>query len=135
LARSRAAAQGVSLPRRGTFQDVLLQEVDYRERNLRLAEMSIFVAMFQQLLSLTAELIPTSDDRLKKLKAAIVEDSGRLLSRYEAELYQDRYLPEYQRLMREVSRREKAEAEEKRRREQEAFERVAALGGDEEASQ
>ena len=132
MARSRAASQGVPLPRRGTFQDVLLQEVDYRERNLRFAEVSIFVSLFQQLLFLTAELVPLADDKLNGLKQAISEDSGRLLARYEAELYQERYLPEYQRVMREISRREKIEAEEKRRREQAAFERVAALAGDEE---
>jgi hypothetical protein len=132
LARSRAASQGVPLPRRGTFQDVLLQEVDYRERNLRLAEVSIFVAMFEQLLMLTAELLTTSDEKIIKLKQGIAQDANRLLEKYEAELYQERYLPEYQRLMREISRREKAAEEEKRRKEQAAFERVAALSGEEE---
>lgn len=109
-----------------------MKEVDYRERNLRFAEMSIFVSMVEQLLLLTAELIPAADDKIIKLKSSLSETTGRMLNRYEAELYQDRYLPEYERLMREISRREKAEAEEKRRREQAAFERVAALAGDEE---
>lgn len=119
------------LPRRGTFQDVLLQEVDYRERNLRFAEVSIFAAMMQNLLLLTADMLHTDGKKIVEIKKRIFSDTTKILDSYEAEIFQDRYLPEYQRHMRELSRREKAEAEAKRQRDLEALGRVAALSEDE----
>jgi hypothetical protein len=121
----------VPLPRRGTFQDVLLQEVDYRERNLRFAEVSIFAAMRQNMLLLTADMLHTDGKKIVEIKKKIFADTTKILDSYEAEIFQDRYLPEYQRHMRELSRREKAEAEAKRQRDLEALGRVAALSEDE----
>lgn len=79
---------------------------------------------------LTADLLPTSADNKVKLKRDIGSEIAKILGKYEAELYQDRYLPEYQKTQREISRREKEEAEERRRRDQAALDRVASLSGD-----
>ena len=79
---------------------------------------------------LTADLLPTSAETRQKVKLDTHDDILKMLSRYEAEIYQDRYLPEYQRTVREVSRREKEEAEAKRRRDMDALERVASFSGD-----
>lgn len=130
MARSRAASQGVALPRRGTFQDVLLQEVDYRERNLRFAEISMFTLLFEHVIMLGIEHLTADGKRIGEIKRSVGDEIAKMLARYEAELYQDRYLPEYQRVMRELSRREKEEAEEKRRRDQAALDRVAAFSED-----
>jgi hypothetical protein len=104
---------------------VLLQEVDYRERNLRYSEVMLFTTLFEYLLMLTAELIPGDQKRQSAMKAQITSHVEKIIDKYEAELYQERYLPEYQRAMREISRREKEAEEEKRRREQAALDRVA----------
>lgn len=108
----------------------MLQEVDYRERNLRFAEVSIFAAMMQNLLLLTADLLNTDGKRVVEIKKKIFADTEKILNTYEAEIFQDRYMPEYQRHMRELSRREKAEEEARRQRELAALGRVAALSED-----
>ena len=79
---------------------------------------------------LTTDLLPIDGDKRGTIKKDIHEQIFKLMDRYEAELYQERYLPEYQRQMREVSRREKLALEEKRRREQAALERVAEFSDD-----
>jgi len=79
---------------------------------------------------LTADLLPTSSENKLTLKRNIGAEISKILGKYEAELYQDRYLPEYQKTQREISRREKEEAEDRRRRDQSALDRVAALSGE-----
>lgn len=109
---------------------MLLQEVDYRERNLRFSEMSLFAKMLERLLMLVAATLPGDKKSLEALQSSVAADVTKMMGSYEAELYQDRYLPEYQAHARELSRREKAAEEAKRRRDQEALARVAALGED-----
>ena len=110
---------------------MLLQEVDYRERNLRLAEMSIFTFAFERLLLLTADLIPYSDPKTnQEVKKDIHKELSTLLGKYEAELYQEKYLPEYQRAQRELSRREKEKAEAALRREKKAMALVEGFAED-----
>lgn len=79
---------------------------------------------------LTAELIPGDGKRHEAVKSQMAAHIEKVMGRYEAELYQDRYLPEYQRAMREISRREKEAAEEKRRRDQAALDRVAEFSAE-----
>jgi pantothenate kinase-related protein Tda10 len=104
-----------------------MQEVDYRERNLRFAEVSLFASLIENLLMLTVELIPNEAPRVLSIKKDIRSRIDKSMSQYEAELYQDRYLPEYQGQMRELSRREKEAEEAKRKRDQEALDRVASF--------
>jgi hypothetical protein len=108
----------------------MLQEVDYRERNLRFAEISIFALIAEHLIMLSADQLPTAPENRVKIKRSLHDEIGKMLGKYEAELYQDRYLPEYQRTMREISRREKEEAEDKRRRDQAALDRVATFASE-----
>ena len=79
---------------------------------------------------LTADLIPTDNGRVVALKKKLGDQIDTLLARYEAELYQERYLPEYQSNAREISRREKQKDLERAQRDREALERVAALSED-----
>lgn len=120
------------LPRRGTFQDVLLQEVDFRERNLRLAEVTLFVCLLEDMLLLMIEGLNIDPKYIPEAKLKASKRIGKLISKYEAELYQDRYLPEYQRAEREISRRERQEAENKKARDEAVKARVASFDDDEE---
>jgi hypothetical protein len=79
---------------------------------------------------LLVDLLPTDNKQITEIKKELSKDISSVMAAYEAELFQDRYLPEYQKQAREISRREKAEAELKRQRELEAMNRVAALSGD-----
>ena len=79
---------------------------------------------------LLADQLNIEGNKRVEVKKDIHEEVLKLMGRYEAELYQDRYLPEYQRQMREVSRREKEMEEEKRRRDQAALDRVAEFSDD-----
>lgn len=92
--------------------------------------MSVFASLARQLIMLTVELLPIDGKRTIEIKNNIGKDIAAMMSAYEAELFQDRYLPEYQKHEREISRREKAEAEAKRKRDLEALSRVASLSED-----
>ena len=79
---------------------------------------------------LTVDLLPLDNKNAAEIKKSISKEINETLATYEAELYQDRYLPEYQKQAREISRRERAEQDAKRVRDLEALGRVAALSAD-----
>ncbi len=79
----------------------------------------------ESLLMVNIEMLPGDAKQLQAMKSQLSSQIQKLMSKYEAELYQDRYLPDYQKAMREISRREKEAEEEKRRRDQAALDRVA----------
>lgn len=90
----------------------------------------VFTSLFEHLLLLTVELTPGDQKRQAAVKAQISSHVQKIMDKYEAEIFQERYLPEYQRALREISRREKEAEEEKRRRDQAALDRVAEFDAD-----
>lgn len=87
----------------------------------------MFAAIARHLIMLTVETLSVDSKQAIEIKKSINKDISELLAKYEAELYQDRYLPEYQKNAREISRRERAEADAKRERDLAALNRVASL--------
>lgn len=79
MPRASLLASGVDPPRLGSFQDELLRELDERGRNLRYAEMSLFVRVLVLLLNGREHL-------------AVIDE---WMDLYAAELYQDVYTPEH----------------------------------------
>jgi hypothetical protein len=111
---------------------VLLQEVDYRERYLRLTEVTLLVSMLQEILNVQMHQLPFKDENAsREYRQPVYRRIEKLLEAYEAELFQDRYLPEYQQYHREVSRREKEAEAERRRKAAELMEKVSALDAEE----
>ena len=100
-----------------------------REQNLKYAEVTLFTRLIQQGLELLVELA-TDADKIKQRKVLLRTDVNVLLKYFEAELYQDRYLPEYQRAEREERRSEAILAAEKKAREAIALKRVAAFSNE-----
>lgn len=114
-------AAGVALPRRGSLQAKLLQELDFRERNLRLQEVRTLFMFLEELVFITSHILPYSPQQLQSYQEQTLKRFRRVVDAYEPELFQDRYLPEYARAEQEISRREREQelqalAEEKRRR-------------------
>ena len=107
-------AAGVALPRRGSLKAKLLQELDFRERNLREHEFTSLMFMLQ---SIYAAL--TLGDRLsmKHIQQTLALMT-KTIDDYDSELFQERYLPEYERQQQELSRREKEEQLRQERAEQ-----------------
>lgn len=81
---------------------------------------------------LLVDVLQLEAARTSSVKTSIQAHVVKAMKNYEAELFQDRYLPEYQRQMRELSRREKEEAEAKRKRDQQALDRVSGFSESEE---
>ena len=110
-----------------------MQEVLFRQRNLRHVEMTVHVSLLERIghLLLDAVYGPAQDKaahaaRHEPLRA----DVDRLLKLYEAEVFEDRYLPAYQQAEAEEERRAKLAAIERERREAEARKKVAAFSED-----
>lgn len=116
IARAKAVAAGVVLPRRGSLKAKLLQELDFRDRNLRAHEFSTIALILQGIYA--AIILGPDLPREQALKALNLMTKS--MEDYEAELFHDRYLPEYDRAQQEISRREK---EEELRREEAAKKR------------
>lgn len=116
----------MKLPRAGSFQDAVLQEMIFREQNLKYAEVSLTTRLFERLLFLVSEMV-TDESQVVRRKQGIHEDVNLWLKLYEAELYQDRYMPEYQRAERERQRVTAQQEAEKKVRDAEALKRVAAF--------
>ena len=114
----------MKLPRAGSFQDAVLQEMIFRDQNLKYAEMSLTTRLFERMIFLLVEM-STDAEQVVRRKQAIHEDVNLWLKLYEAELYQDRYMPEYQRAERERLRVESQRIAEQKVREAEALKRVA----------
>lgn len=126
MIRAKASAEGIALPRAGSFQDAVLQEMLFREQNLKYAEVSLTTRLFERMIFLLVEM-STDAEKVVRRKNAIHEDINLWLKLYEAELYQDRYMPEYQRAERERARLNSQRQAEEKVREAEALKRVAAF--------
>ena len=98
----------------------------FREQNLKYAEMSLNARLFERLLFLVSEMV-TDPEQVVRRKQGIHQDVDLWLKLYEAELYQDRYMPEYQRAERERARVDALKQAEKKVRDSEALKRVAAF--------
>ncbi len=129
MVRAKASADGVKLPKAGSFQDAVLQEMIFREQNLKYAEVSLTTRLFERMIFLLVEM-GTDAEQIIRRKKAIHEDINLWLKLYEAELYQDRYMPEYQREERERLRIESQKQAEQKIREAEALKRVASFSED-----
>jgi hypothetical protein len=111
-----------------------MQEVLFRQRNLRHVEMTVVVSMFERLGHVLIDAVygPAPDPAAHKARhEPLRADVDRLLKVYEAEVFEDRYLPAYQQAEAEEERRAKLDALERERREAEAQKRVAAFSEDE----
>lgn len=95
---------------------------------LELSRTALLVAMGTRILRMIARMLPVTDP--DKLQAAITEESKLLLSDYEHELFQDRYLDSFKRAERERSRREKQAEVERAERDRRAAEKVANFDKD-----
>lgn len=126
MVRAKASATGVKLPRAGSFQDAVLQEMIFREQNLKYAEMSLTTRLFERMIFLLIETTTDTQDVVRR-KQQVHEDINVWLKLYEAELYQDRYMPEYQREERERLRIQEQQEAERKVRETAALKRVAAF--------
>lgn len=129
VVRAKASADGVKLPKAGSFQDAVLQEMIFREQNLKYAEVSLTTRLFERMIFLLVEM-GTDAEQVVRRKKTIHEDVNLWLKLYEAELYQDRYMPEYQREERERLRIESQKQAEQKIREAEALKRVASFSED-----
>lgn len=101
----------------------------FREQNLKYAEVSLTTRLFERMIFLLVEM-GTDAEQIIRRKKAIHEDINLWLKLYEAELYQDRYMPEYQREERERLRIESQKQAEQKIREAEALKRVASFSED-----
>jgi hypothetical protein len=123
------------MPLTGSFQDAVMQEVLFRERNLRFVEVSLVVASIERLghLILDGVLGPVASEKEHKSRhAPLAEGISMMLEHYEAELYQDRYRPAYQQAQALRERRAKFEDLKRRKREADALKRVEAFSHDDE---
>lgn len=89
------------------MQAELLQELDGRERNLRLLEVQSLHLFLEEIVYLLTHLLPVNSETLKNYQYTTRERFRLIMNAYEPELYQDRYLPEHQRKLQEDSRRKK----------------------------
>jgi hypothetical protein len=108
--------------------------MDFRRRQLRLTEQAMQMRMLSQLLQhqalATAALVSAAGAQFKPDIAALgreVEESMRI---YEAELYQEIYLPKWQRELQEKARKERMDADDIARRDLLAPARVTAMTDD-----
>lgn len=102
-----------------------MQEVLFRDRNLRYAEMLFTATQQQQIIMLLLELQGLSTETLRERKQRfqkVFEDSIRM---YGAELYGDRYLPGAAQAEAERVRLEKLKQLDATRRDAERLKRVA----------
>lgn len=116
----------MKLPRAGSFQDAVLQEMIFREQNLKYAEMSLTTRLFERMIFLLIDSTTEGQDVVRR-KQQVHDDINVWLKLYEAELYQDRYMPEYQREERERARVQEQKEAERKIREAAALQRVAAF--------
>lgn len=101
---------GAPVPRRGSFKAKVLEELDQRERSLRSTEMFIICSFLDDIAELLVMTLPYKQELRDLIQSTRRTQARKLMRQYDPELYQDRYLPEYDRLQQENSRREKEEA-------------------------
>jgi len=88
--------------------------------------MSLTTRLFERMIFLLIETTTDTQDVVRR-KQQVHEDINVWLKLYEAELYQDRYMPEYQREERERLRIQEQQEAERKVRETAALKRVAAF--------
>lgn len=98
----------------------------FREQNLKYAEMSLTTRLFERMIFLLIDSTTEGQDVVRR-KQQVHDDINVWLKLYEAELYQDRYMPEYQREERERARVQEQKEAERKIREAAALQRVAAF--------
>ena len=107
-----------------------MQEVLFRQRNLQHVEMTVTVSLMERLghILLDAVYGPAKDEAMYKARhAPLRADVDRLLKLYEAEVFEERYLPAYQQAEAEEERKAKLGAIEREQREAAARKKVAAF--------
>jgi hypothetical protein len=102
---------GLEAPARGSIRDQLFQELERRSQNLRLAEVWLVVQLLSEINQSLLMLLGAKSDVLQ----TYMESIKRRMMDYEAELYQDRYVPAFEAKRREEERKKKAEYERKRK--------------------
>lgn len=113
MSRAVAVRDGVDPARLGSFKDELLREMDRRQRNCRLAEITLFLKTL---------LLVTGADQ----KHAILVDEW--VEQYEAELYQDVYTPEHEMKERAALQRKRAKEKEEAKEKARLLKMVANMG-------
>lgn len=124
LAVAEAWARGVELPEVGSFQDVLLEELDYRHRRTEVARMATHVRLAERIMTHLAVIAELKLDEITKKTSDALHE---LLDLYEAEVYQEIHAPAWQRKLAELSRRKKEEAIEAEHRRAASARKVAAM--------
>ncbi len=111
--------------------------MDFRKRQLRLTEQAMQMRMLSQLLQhqalATAALIRLSGGEFKPDVSDIAKQAEESMRIYEAELYQEIYLPKWQRELQEKVRKDRMEADDIARRDLLAPGRVTAMTDDDAA--
>jgi hypothetical protein len=108
-----------------------MQEVLFRERNLRHVEVSMVVSMIEQIGHYLIDALPAPDEASFKKRHAAFSD--RVLDRlrlFEAELYEERYLPSYQQKEAEEARKKRIREIDTERRDAKAMKKVALFSQD-----
>lgn len=101
----------------------------FREQNLKYSEVTLFSRLIELLLGQLVELT-TKPDSINQRKSLLHDDINVWLRLYEAELYQDRYVPAYQRAERERQRRAAQDEAVRKVREASALRRVQGFSDD-----
>lgn len=107
---------------KGSFEDYLLQEIIFREKSLDLLKQTININLAERLLIVLEELLNTTNikDRVASHKEAL----QMMLNLYEAELFQESYLPIYQKRLAETLRKKRMDIELSKQKEAEALKKV-----------
>lgn len=129
--RARALAAGVPLPPSGSFRDAVMQEVLFRERNLRHAEISTVVELLSGIGHYVIDLLPVTDGAVLQRRhdkwMALVVDK---LKDFESELYQERYLEKNIRAEAERERKKRLHDLDMKGRDERAMRKVALFSKD-----
>lgn len=108
-----------------------MQEVLFRERNLRHVEVTMVVSMIEQIGHYLIDVLPAPDEAAFKRRHSAFSD--RVLDRlrlFEAELYEERYLPSYQQKEAEEARKKRLREIDTQVRDARAMKKVALFSKD-----
>lgn len=129
MIRARALSAGVPLPPPGSFRDAVMQETLYRERNLRYSEVVVFAVLLERIGHMLLDLRgpAETEEAYRARHAPLHQTMDEMLKFYEAELFEDRYLPSYRQAEAEAERKKRQEALEAARRDRQTAARVASF--------
>lgn len=112
-----------------------MQEINFRDRNLKFAEVMLNAKLLSTIVDLLQSLVietvrankevTLNENHAKQAKKDVTEMTTSLMQAFEAELYQEAYLPDYQRTISETLRRKKQITTEQRDMELRALQKVA----------